>query len=417
LNGIRKNFETGKNNQVTSDGEFRYTYDDEGNRISKTSLTTGEKTAYNWDHRNRLIGVAIGSGWKKQQVQYRYDYMNRLTHRNDELFVHDGWQVVCSLKNGKIVDRYLWGARQDELLCENDHWMLCDHLGTIRKMINENGKTVSCLDYSAFGELLNVSGTKPKFRYTGKKFDDVTGLQWNINRWYDAKVGRWISEDPIGFRGYDTHLYRYSHNSLVSLKDVSGLVSCPDGLWGFWGVTAGGQVIIGYHSASVTFKCHKGFKVRKKITTCCDNNVIEQEIIDIAFADGYMYTVVLGAGIGGQFRGTFGNAFNAPEHTDLAGWGYPSIGFSIDVIVVGGGASGGFSGGGADGGVGPGAGVSASLMWTYTSVTTGYYNRYIKKLSISQKQIIESEKPCTVKYEGIIPREETTYVWGDYEVL
>jgi RHS repeat-associated protein len=223
LNGNRKNFEIGKNNQLTNDGEFRYTYDDEGNRISKTSLTTGEKTAYNWDHRNRLIGVAIGSGWKKQQVQYRYDYMNRLTHRNDELFVHDGWQVVCSLKNGKIVDRYLWGARQDELLCENDHWTLCDHLGTIREMINENGKTVSCLDYSAFGELLNVSGIKPRFRYTGKMFDDVTQLQWNINRWYDAKVGKWCSKDPIGVEGRDMNLSRYVDNSPIQFHDNLGL--------------------------------------------------------------------------------------------------------------------------------------------------------------------------------------------------
>jgi YD repeat-containing protein len=104
--------------------EFRYTYDnddDEGNRISKTSLTTGEKTAYNWDHRNRLIGVTIGSGRKKQQVQYRYDYMNRLTRRNDEFFVHNGWQFMLTFDTkGNIQNRYLWGARQDELLCEKN---------------------------------------------------------------------------------------------------------------------------------------------------------------------------------------------------------------------------------------------------------------------------------------------------------
>jgi RHS repeat-associated protein len=216
-NGNRKNFLTGKNNQLTNDNVFKYTYDAEGNRISKISKKS--RTDYFWDHHNRLVKV-VADG---KMVEYVYDYQNRLVKRNDVFFVHDGWQVVCSLKNGKIVDRYLWGARQDELLCENDHWTLCDHLGTIREIINENGKTVSHLDYSAFGELLNVSGIKPKFRYTGKMFDDVTGLQWNINRWYDASVGRWISEDPIGFEGQDANFIRYNSNSPLDRLDVFGL--------------------------------------------------------------------------------------------------------------------------------------------------------------------------------------------------
>ncbi len=33
-----------------------------------------------------------------------------------------------------------------------------------------------------------------------------------FNRWYDASVGRWISEDPIGFAGGDANLYRYVGN-------------------------------------------------------------------------------------------------------------------------------------------------------------------------------------------------------------
>ena len=34
-NGNRKAYETGKNNQLTSDVVFRYTYDGEGNRVAK----------------------------------------------------------------------------------------------------------------------------------------------------------------------------------------------------------------------------------------------------------------------------------------------------------------------------------------------------------------------------------------------
>jgi len=217
-NGNRKAYETGKNNQLLSDGVFEYKYDDEGNRVEKRSKDS--LTRYEWDHHNRLVRV-LDNG---KSVEYDYDYQNRLVRRNDELFVHDGWQVACSLKNGRIAHCYLWGAVQDELLAMDDAWTLRDHLNTVRKVVDMNGKVVSHLEYNAFGKLVSATGGKPLFRYTGKMFDDATGLQWNINRWYDANVGRWISEDPIGFRGKDANLYSFLRNKAVFSVDPLGLV-------------------------------------------------------------------------------------------------------------------------------------------------------------------------------------------------
>jgi RHS repeat-associated protein len=208
----------GKNNQLTSDGVFKYTYDNEGNRIAKVSKKS--RTEYFWDHRNRLVKV-VADG---KIVEYVYDHLNRLLRRNNEYFVHDGWQIVLVLDSKcNVKDRCLWGAKQDELLCENDHWTLCDHLGTVRDVVNSNGKIVSHLEYSSFGELLKVSGTKPRFRYTGKLTDDVTLLQWNINRWFNAKVGKWISDDPMGFTVNDVNLIRYVMNSPITSVDPLGL--------------------------------------------------------------------------------------------------------------------------------------------------------------------------------------------------
>jgi len=112
---------------------------------------------------------------------------------------------------------------QDELLAMDDTWTLRDHLNTVRKVLDMKGKIVSHLEYDAFGKLLNATGDKPLFRYTGKMFDEAAGLQWNINRWYDANVGRWISEDPIGFEGEDDNLYRYGSNDFVNAFDYNGL--------------------------------------------------------------------------------------------------------------------------------------------------------------------------------------------------
>jgi hypothetical protein len=41
---------------------------------------------------------------------------------------------------------------------------------------------------------------------------------------YDPGIGRWISEDPIGFKAGDSNLYRYVANNPVNGTDPSGLV-------------------------------------------------------------------------------------------------------------------------------------------------------------------------------------------------
>ena len=35
------------------------TFDDEGNRLTKTKISTGEKEEYTWDHRNRLTKITF----------------------------------------------------------------------------------------------------------------------------------------------------------------------------------------------------------------------------------------------------------------------------------------------------------------------------------------------------------------------
>ena len=227
-NGNRNtnNFTVGTNNRLTSDGTFNYTYDNEGNRMTKTAISGGAVTSYTWDHRNRLTQAVTPA----TTVTYAYDYLNRMTKRNNDVYVHDGWQVVLILNSaGAVQKRFLWGANQDELIAEETGstplWTLCDHLGSVRDVINTGGTVLNHIEYNAFGKLTNKSSVNnvPTFRYTAKLTDDSTDLQWNINRWYDANVGRWISEDPIGFEAGDENLYRYTMNNSVKFIDFIGL--------------------------------------------------------------------------------------------------------------------------------------------------------------------------------------------------
>ncbi|MDR2440193.1 MAG: RHS repeat-associated core domain-containing protein [Planctomycetaceae bacterium] len=216
LNGNRSNYRTGKNNQLIHEGENMYEYDGEGNRISKGT------TKYFWDHRNRLVKVET----PQKTVEYVYDHKNRLvkrsTSKGTEYFIHDGWQVVLTLnQHGKANNYFLWGVNQDELIAQNEYYSLCDHLGTVRHLVGKG--VVAHFEYNAFGQLLSKTGnTDCVFKYTGKMTDDVTGLQWNINRWYDSNVGRWISEDPIEFRGKNLNLYGYTNNKVINYFDPNG---------------------------------------------------------------------------------------------------------------------------------------------------------------------------------------------------
>jgi RHS repeat-associated protein len=61
------------------------------------------------------------------------------------------------------------------------------------------------------------------FAFTGRFFDRATGLQNNLERWYDPNTSRWLSEDPIGFAAGDANLYRYVGNRPTSESDPLGL--------------------------------------------------------------------------------------------------------------------------------------------------------------------------------------------------
>jgi RHS repeat-associated protein len=61
------------------------------------------------------------------------------------------------------------------------------------------------------------------FAFTGKQFDDATGLQHNLFRWLDPSLGQWLNDDPIGFVAGDENVRRYVRNGVVDSIDPSGL--------------------------------------------------------------------------------------------------------------------------------------------------------------------------------------------------
>ncbi len=76
------------------------------------------------------------------------------------------------------------------------------------------------MTYDSFGDA--PASPRTRYTFTGRERDEFTGLYYYRARWYDAMIGRFISEDPIGFAGGDVNLYGYVKNNPVNFVDPNG---------------------------------------------------------------------------------------------------------------------------------------------------------------------------------------------------
>ena len=124
------------------------------------------------------------------------------------------------------------------------YWLLLDRLNSTRDVLDGTGALVDALAYDGFGKIKagEIDSTyRGGYAWTGREIDVETDLQWNHARWYDAKIGKWISQDPLGLDAGDSNLYRYVNNRVESVRDPSGLVGI---FYGGAGETAKGDEII-----------------------------------------------------------------------------------------------------------------------------------------------------------------------------
>jgi RHS repeat-associated protein len=236
-NGNRTNsgYATGGNNQLLSDGVYNYQYDNEGNRTKRTEIATGKVTEYGYNYRNRLTSLVFkdGNGTVSKSVEYVYDVNNeRIAKAIDglvtERFVYDRGQISLVFDGtGNQTHRYLYGMNIDQVLAVDGNsqtqWFLTDHQGSVKDVVDNTGSVVSHIQYDSFGNI--QSQTTPvelRYAYTGREWDGESGQYYYRARYYDAGVGRFISEDPIGFNAGDGNLTRYVFNSSVNFVDPSG---------------------------------------------------------------------------------------------------------------------------------------------------------------------------------------------------
>jgi RHS repeat-associated protein len=236
-------YTTGPFNSLSATAGATMSYDSNG---SMTGKTVGSVNwTYGWDFENRMMSASDGV----DAASYVYDALGRRVKRTKgtdiSKFTHDGQDVVLDDEN-TVITTYQNGAGIDNTLSikngSNRSYVLGDHLGSTSGLADQSGAVTSSATYDSFGNQAGTLGTR--YGYTGRERDDFTGLMYYRARMYDPQLGRFISEDPIGFEGGDVNLYGYVRNGPLAFRDPTGLQPdlsssiCVAG-WGLVGAAAG----------------------------------------------------------------------------------------------------------------------------------------------------------------------------------
>jgi RHS repeat-associated protein len=217
-------------NQYTDVGGYACTYDLNGNL---TQRVTQEGTFdYQYDSEDRLIAI---SG-PNQVIEYAYDPFGQRIRRTSNGAVTNF--IVEPMGLGNVVAEY--DAEKGAiayydygygLLSRTDNsdftaYYTFDALGSTSEMSDPAGRVLNRYSYDAFGEPRSSNETLANpFQYLGEYgvMDEKNGLLFMRARFYDPRLGRFLTRDPVGLSSFDTNAYGYCANNPVRNIDPSGL--------------------------------------------------------------------------------------------------------------------------------------------------------------------------------------------------
>jgi len=178
---------------ITQDTDnISYLYNADGLRASKT--VNGTTTDYYW-----LEGVLLGQKTGNDYITYLYDENGAV------------YGIICN-------DTY--------------YYYVFNAQGDVIGIIDADGNQVVQYDYSAWGEVLAITGTMADtlgqtnpIRYRGYYYDSETGFYYLQSRYYDPITQRFLNADGLISTGQGilgTNMFAYCGNNPVNLKDSTG---------------------------------------------------------------------------------------------------------------------------------------------------------------------------------------------------
>ena len=217
--------------ETTGSDVVTYTYDANGNMISRSDA--GGTTSYDYDFENQLIQITLPAG---DTIDYGYDATGTLVSRSVNGQVtrylvdinRDFTQVLEEYDlSGNVIASYVHGL---DLISQTrgaaKSFFHTDGQLTTRLLTDAGGAITDGYDYDVFGNLLNSFGaTVNTMGYTGELTDPQAGLVYLRARHLDPSTGRFTSMDSFGGLSLDVksqHKYVYANGDPSTYNDPSG---------------------------------------------------------------------------------------------------------------------------------------------------------------------------------------------------
>ena len=195
-----------------------FTYDANGN------MTADGTRTFEWDAENRLVAVNIST----HRSEFTYDGESHRTRiiekesgvivRDAQLFWADTDIIEERLSTGEV-NRFFADSEEENGVA---HYISRDHLGSVRELVDSAASVVARNAYDPLGRSSAVVGTGTgMFGFAGQVPHAPSHTTLAVHRAYDPEVGRWLSEDPLGFVD-GPNRYAYVRNNPIRYLDPSG---------------------------------------------------------------------------------------------------------------------------------------------------------------------------------------------------
>ncbi len=205
-----------------------YTYDQNGNLISKTGL--GDTLNLSYDSTNRL------TRFKNQTLEETYQYdgegkrISKQSGSSSVSYLYDGLNVIQENSSSSVTNYTRnpnsqggIGGIVSQLSSSNiPTYYHYDGLGSVTNLTNSIGANTQTYTYDAFGNTITQAGSTANPNKFLTKETDASGLIYFGARYYDPKIGRFVTQDPSGMTD-GPNLYLYCLNNPINAVDPFGL--------------------------------------------------------------------------------------------------------------------------------------------------------------------------------------------------
>jgi len=211
-NGVTTSYSYDANGNTTSNTDRDFSYGD-NNRLKDASIGGSTLATYTYNGRGERV--------KKDSISITYYYYDQ------------GGQLIAELDDlGNIITEYIYVDGQPVSIVTNEvlNFIHNDHLGTPQQITDGTQTIVWKADFTPFGEAtVTIELITNNLRFPGQYYDSETGLHYNMFRYYDPGLGRYITSDPIGLvGGFNT--YNYVGSAPINAIDPTGLTK----IYGNW---------------------------------------------------------------------------------------------------------------------------------------------------------------------------------------